>query len=1037
MTPQLQNRLERIKDELAQLVYRNVEPVTDIRARYGKLDRAGDAPWIRDGFVPFPNGGVWAEAFSQTYCLFSLEVAVSPGQEGRPLVLEIRTNRSGWNAVNPQMLAFVDGEPFQGLDTNHTQLKLSDRAEPGQRFRVLLYAFSGLDRNNVYPNDQDSPVTLSASLMTRDPEVWAAYYDFKNPLPYLAALDPEDIDTQELLLTLNRAANALDLRQPYSPAFYRGLAAAREILQGLATRRRGHATLLPHTHIDVAWLWRFAHTRDKAVRSFATAVRLAREYPNFSFFSSQPQLYQYVKEDCPALYAQIQDLVRAGRWEVDGGMWLEADMNLTSGESLVRQLLYGKRFIRQEFGVDSQIGWFPDMFGFNAALPQILRQAGVRYFMTSKLYNNEFNRFPHDTFLWRGIDGTEILAQLLNYAPVCYISDPERSDVLEAFRQYRDKDVNDDILLSIGFGDGGGGPTPGMIECANRMEQGLPGVPSAALGRAEDYFRRLEQRQAEQGDFPRFVGELYYEKHRGTYTSVAKNKRNNRLAERLLANAEWLREAERLLLDAQPEGDLRQPILDMLLCQFHDVLPGTAIAPVYEDTDRLYASLHGAFAASIRASLARLGAALPCEGPGLAVWNPLGHAQDQLVSFPFPEPLEALMGPDGERYPCQRTAQGAYLAFVRNVPAKGYRVLRAAAGDGAAPRVRATATGLESPFLRLTLAKNGDIASLFDKRAGREVFQPGRCGNALVAYEDKPRCEDNWNLDVFYTEKAWPLDAPCQTRVLEQGPVRAVVEVQRRFMDSTIRQRIAVYADLPCVDLETEIDWRQQDIALKAHFPVDVNADHATYEIQFGHLDRPTHRNTSWEQAKFEVCGHKWALIGDNGYGLALINDCKYGHSALDSTLSLTLLRSGRVPYEAADKHRHAFTYRLQPTAGNRVERAVIDSAYALNNPLLAQPLTEARRGQLPPQLSLVTCEGAVLETVKRAEDGEATVLRLYEATNATQNVILTFPRPLAAAALCNLLEEDEDAARLMVEGRTCRFRIKPFELVTLKVSLG
>lgn len=1038
-------RIQRFCDDLKECIVTNREEVRKMQVRYGEIPKKTAMGMVSDGFRDFESGSIWSEAGTNQYALFRFKVGIPREMDGKRVLLNVRTNKEGWNALNPQMLAYVNGRERQGLDTNHMEVLLEKEAKAGDEYEIMLYAFSGLKRSYNYPGGEND-VKLFVWLIAVDPVIEALYFDLKAPLQYVAVLPENGMDRVRLLDTLNETVNLIDLRVPYSSGFYSSLTKASGYLrENLYEKPFGGeimATCVGHTHIDVGWLWRYCHTRDKTVRSFTTVLRLMEQYPEYVFMSSQPQLYEYIKEDYPGIFEEIRERVKEGRWEPEGGMWVEADTNVPSGESLVRQLLFGKRFFEKEFGIESRILWLPDVFGYSAALPQILKKSGIDYFMTAKLWNNEINRFPYDTLLWKGIDGTEILTHLLTYCPIAYNSLIEKGDIAVAWNNYKQKEINRDILVTFGYGDGGGGPTKEMLESLRRLEKGLPGVPGVKLGTSLSYFKQLEERVSGHKRLPRWVGELYYELHRGTYTTMARNKRYNRKSEILYTGAEWISSLSRALLGAPyPQEELNKGWKDVLLNQFHDVLPGSSIKEVYDDTDAMYEKVLDTGERIVAGHLDKICGAVASKGPSLVVFNPLSWDRDGIVEFKLPGASSdlQLLDAKGDRIPCQETAagDGSFVAFVTSVASKGYSSYRITEEKGAAGSEAFTVSRelLENRFFRITLAPDGSFSSIYDKAAGREILPEGGRGNVLQAFEDKPRKEDNWNLDIFYTEKMWEIDAMDSILAIEQGPVRGILRITRSFLNSQVIQDVMIYRDIPRVDFKTRIDWKERDIVIKAAFPVDANTDKATYEIQFGHVVRNTHWNTSWDIAKFEVCGHKWADISEDGFGVSLLNDSKYGYDIKDGCMRLTLLRSGTQPNPYADKEVHEFTYSLFPHRGGWREAGTVRQAYDLNYPLLPRRIGK-QEGSLPHSLSMVRIdkENVILEVVKKAEDGDETVIRLYEAFNRRSGVRLRFMKKIKTIAECNLMEKELEGGAADCRGCEAVFEIKPLEIKTFKI---
>ena len=694
-------------------------------------------------------------------------------------------------------------------------------------------------------------------------------------------------------------------------------------------------------------------------------------------------------------------------------MWVEPDMNLCSGEYIIRQILYGKKFFKDEFGVDCKVLWLPDVFGYSAALPQILKKSGVDYFMTSKLATNELNRFPYDTFKWRGIDGTEILSHLTSYLPGAYNPSIEGGEVLTGWKNYQQKDINCDILIPFGYADGGGGTTQKQIEILKRMQRGLPGLPKTQFGKARDYFERLNKNVADNRRLPVWSGELYYEKHRGTYTSMARVKRQNRKGEIMYLNAEWMWSLANALSGVKmPYDKFWQGMQNLLINQFHDVLPGSSIKEVYYDSDVLY---NEAF---------QIGNNL--IGDAIESFTDKANTDNVLVFNPYGDDVSGYVNYNNE------------VLYAENVPSKGYKLVSKIRDLPETP-VSVNDNVMENKFFKLTISEDGYIESLWDKQNQRDSFLKGRKANKLRIFEDKPGheigwVEDNWNLDSYYTEKEYDMPKPDSIKVILNTPECAKVEILRTYGSSTISQTIVMYARSPRIDIENKLDWKEHSQVLKAEFPIDVNALRATYEIQFGYIERPTTKNTSWEDAKFEVCAHKWADISDTGYGVSILNDCKYGYSADGSDLSITLLRCGNIPNPDADKEYHEFTYSILAHAGSIADADVVKEAYVLNNPLFAvdaMPMVNA-----PESYSLFNVKGAVLETVKPAEDGNGYILRLYEPYNRKNRVELTASNNIKSINMCDMLENDLTDNNINVFENKASFDINQFEIVTLRVIM-
>ncbi|MDE6994353.1 MAG: alpha-mannosidase [Lachnospiraceae bacterium] len=952
--------------------------------------------------------------------------------DGKRMWMHVRTQIDEWDdAKNPQFLLFVNGEAVQGIDMNHRDVFLRPQARAGEELTLELQAYTGILHTEF---------NLIVEMQEIDCEIEKLYYDLWVPLAAFSRMEEDDKNRRDIEEILNTTVNFLDLRTPYSEEFYRTLREATGYIgQALYTDHAGYkdviATCIGHTHIDVAWWWTVEQTREKVGRSFATVLKLMEEYPNYKFMSSQPQLYAFLKERYPELYAKAKERIEEKRWEPEGGMWLEADCNLTSGESLVRQFIHGKRFFKEEFGVDNRILWLPDVFGYSGALPQIMKKCGIDYFMTTKLAWNQFNKIPYDTMRWRGIDGSEVLTHLITTLGVSqpikdffttYNGMLHPDAIMGGWMRYQNKDINNDILISYGYGDGGGGPTREMLETSLRMEKGVKGIPTVRQEFARTYFEELEERVKDNRRLPVWEGELYFEYHRGTLTSMARNKRSNRKSELGLMDLELLCVMSRQT-QAYPTKELDAMWKLVLLNQFHDILPGSSIHEVYEVTKAEYEQL----AAQLQDMSGQRKRAIAGEGEAVTVFNTIGRVRDDVVCLGDLE-AEALADADGAVYPVQKTASGS-IAYVKNLPSKGYKSFRIAGKSEAAGETAVkpfTLQGLydlETPFYRVKLDEQGMFTSIYDKENEREVVQEGQRANLLRMYEDKPIYFDNWDIDIYYTEKFWDVDGVEQMEWTEVGPVRAVLEITRKASNSTIRQQVIFYALSRRIEFVTKVDWKEHQTLLKVHFPVAVHTDEAAFDVQFGNLTRKTHRNTSWDVARFESCGQKWMDLSEGHYGVSLLNDCKYGHSVQDSNMALTLIKSGIEPNPTADQEEHEFTYAIYPHAEGWRAAGTVDEAYKLNQPLTAQTGT-ADGGAY--SFAGVDRANVVLETVKMAEDESGIVLRMYESENALTKARLTVNTAFEKAYVCNLLEEIETEA--VVNGNEIEVVLKPYEVVTV-----
>ena len=899
---------------------------------------------------------------------------------------------------------------------------------------------------------------MNSSLKVLDRKTEKYYYDLEVPYQSARLLNTEDQAYITIIQAVNESLNLLDMRKEGSKEYYESLEKAQEYITKEFYEKYCDGEKSPiiycvgHTHIDCAWLWTLRVTEDKAVRSFSTVLELMKEYPEYVFMSSQPQLYKYVKKNAPDVYEQIKERVKEGRWEPDGGMFVEADCNIASGEALVRQFVHGQKFFKEEFGVDNEILWLPDVFGYSAALPQILQKCGIPYFMTTKISWNEFNKMPYDTFEWEGIDGTRVLTHFVptrdyNKAAVEGGTETEHfttyngyinpTQMKGAWARYSQKYLNEEVLCSFGFGDGGGGPTKDMLENQRRLAKGLPGMPRTKMSTAKEFFHVLDKHVTDKKYLPTWVGELYLEYHRGTYTSMARNKKFNRKAEFAYQNEEMY-----AMMDAQtaggvyPEKELHEGWEVILRNQFHDILPGSSIKEVYDDSKAEYEGIFAENKALTDATLAHIAAGVKAPKHSLVVYNPNSAAAYDLVTFTVPEGMGGPAVYDGEtKLAVQKTADGAYVFFAAGVPGKGYKtyIVKEEAAD-TTPTMEVSTEVMENEFFKVEYNEKGQFAKIYDKKADRDVLKPGKAGNVIVSYEDRPHNYDAWDVNNYYTEKSWDIDQVSAMEVVENGPVRACVKVERKYLDSTITQFIYLYHDIPRIDIKNVIDWKEHQIFVKDYFPIDVHTNEATFDIQYGNVKRDTHDNTSWDFAKFEVCHHKWMDVSEDGYGVSMLNDCKYGVGVRNGVIGMSMLKSAIHPNPEADKELHEFTYSVYPHQGGWREAGTVKQAYQINNPL-TYSWKENEEGTLAPEYSLVSSDqdNAVVEVVKKAEDSDAVIVRLYECYNRRTPVTLIFGKELTSVVECNMMEEGADPVEFT--GNQATFEMKPYEIKTLKVT--
>ena len=1021
------------------LVYRRHAPLGPFR--YRRLPDPLTPPPLDEPDADWPQiapHSHWGQRYTD-YVLNNAFTVPADWEPERPVALYLPLGEPR-DFSHPEALAYVDGVAYAACDRHHQEIALPAQWRDGRPHKLTLHAWTGLIP--AYAPHSDPGLYMRDCAVVQIDQPTRDFLTTARVAHGIAVnLDANEPAKGQLLNALDAAFQLLDLREPFGDAFYASVPGAHTVLQaGVAAAGPAldvHIAATGHAHIDVAWLWTLGQTRRKAGRTFHTVLRLMEQFPEYHFTQSQPQLYDYVRRDYPELFEGIKTRVAEGRWETIGGMWIEADCNLTGPESLARQFLLGRDFFRRHFGagVDTPVLWLPDVFGYAWNLPQLIKEAGMQYFFTIKIGWSQYNRLPYDSFWWQGLDGTRVLTHFSTtpddgaFAST-YNAMASPRQVLGTWTNFQQKEVAPELLMAYGFGDGGGGPTREMLENIRAMSD-FPATPHVSQTSVGDFFRTLEQTAGDR--LPTWNGELYLEIHRGTYTTQSRNKRANRKSEFLLHDAEFAATLASLVAPAAtyPAEDLRHAWELVCLNQFHDIIPGSSITPVYVESQQQYAEIR-AIAERVRDEALDTVAA-QVDADALVV-NPTGFARRDLAFWPGQAATgRNLERDDGAPAIIQPAADGLWVD-AGELPPYSVTPLRFGEPQGTAVASPLTVTPalLENDLLRVELNAAGDITRIFDKANGREVLPAGAIANQFQAFEDRPLNWDAWDVDIFYDDKMWTADPAQSVTVVAQGPLRATLEIRRRILHSAYVQRISLAHNSPRLDVETTIDWRERHVMLKVAFAVDVLTPTATYEIQWGNVERPTHRNTSWDWARFESCAQKWVDLSEGGYGVSLLNDCKYGHDIHENVMRISLLRSPTLPDPEADQGEHRFVYSLFPHA-DRWDEKTIAAAYALNDPLLVAPGQRRQSaGTLPASLVAVDAPNIVVETVKRAEDGRGIVVRFYESRRRRGEVTLTTGFPLAAAWRANLLEENQ--TELTPQGHQLRLAVKPYEIVTLRL---
>jgi alpha-mannosidase len=1000
--------------QLGSRIYKERHPIE--LSSYAAPGRISYETALRGKYTPIEIGHHFQPVWSTHWVRADIKVPIKwTGQEVHLL----------WDSTSEACVWDEQGQPLQGLTGSgnswisgsiRPEYRLISNTSGGESMTVYIeVACNGLFGNSFSTSDINLTGYLrKAEIAVFDPEAWDLYWDFRVIADMAEHLPEDSPRAGQALYTANAIVNVVDQDDPST--WEEGRKIAADFYASHNGDSQHHLSAVGHAHIDTAWLWPLAETMRKCVRTFSTAVRYMEDYPDYIFACSQAQQYEWMKEQQPGLYEKIKAKVAEGRFIPTGGSWVEPDTNIPSGESLVRQFVFGQRYFQSEFGITCQEFWVPDVFGYSATLPQIMQQAGIRYFLTQKMSWNQFNKIPSHTFLWEGLDGSQVLT---HFPPVdTYNSVANVKEILFNISNYKDHDRSNHSYLLFGYGDGGGGPTRAMLEQLNRMAD-VDGLPQIAQRTPNDFFQRLE---ADIKDPITWRGELYFEYHRGTYTTQADTKRDNRRSEELLHDIEFLAAIANANYGLPYPADTLARLWKIVLTnQFHDIIPGSSITEVYQDSAKDYQEVLST-GADLRQEVA---AAFlkPASGPSdrIAVINTLSVERTELVDLP--------VGMSS----AQHSSTGQPLGIV-SAPSMGVAVVKPATQPSQPVQISKSQDGyiLENQFVAAKFNVSGQLTSLFDKQNRRECIEPHRKANQFVLFDDNPIKHDAWDVDIYHLEKFKLIPPAHSTEAIEEGPLRASLAFEIEISPkSRLRQVVSLTALSPRLAFTTDVDWHEDHKFLKVEFPLNLHADYATYEIQFGHLRRPTHFNNSWDMARFEVCAQHWADFSEPDFGVSLLNDSKYGYSVHDNVMRLSLLRSPKMPDPQADMGTHSFRYALLPHADSPIEAGVIEEGYRFNSPLLIYPSLAELQSQ---SFFRVSGGSLVLDTVKKAEDSDAIILRIYEAHGKRGTCRLESSLPVSKAVQCNLLETDE--SQLPWDENGVEIPYAPFQLITLKLYL-
>ncbi len=1000
------NRITHWDSALWQICYEPIAPL-DLQGFVTRKQLTADQA-LRAKFHPMPVGTRWGDKWQ--YGWFTTQIKLPEYATGRRIVLKMTP------ATKPQedgeCLVWANGKIIGSFGWARKEITLTRNGIPGEEFKILVEAYAGHGPMvmgggpNLY-GQESVPEVRGPQVVVGESSfgIWReqAYQlalDFTTLYELRNRLEPTSLRVSEIDQGLKDVTMLMDLELP-EPEMLETIHNARERLRPLLANTNGPTAptffAFGHAHIDVAWLWPWAETDRKIARTAINQLSLMDEYPDYRYLQSTPQLYIMLKDKYPELYERFKKAVMEGKVIPEAAMWVEADTNLTSGESLIRQIIYARQFLHDEFNLDSDILWQPDVFGYSGSLPQILAKSGIVAFATQKIawtYHGG-DPFPYNTFLWEGIDGTEIPAHIFTD----YNSETRPDAIITRWETRLQKDGIRSMLLAFGWGDGGGGPTRDHLEFLARTTD-LEGLPRVKLASPTQFFADLKQQGLPK---ERYVGELYFQAHRGTYTSQAKTKLLNRRSEFALREAEYWGSLARAT-NGYPftPSILKDSWLKVLVNQFHDILPGSSIHRVYEEAVIDYEkAIEKAQEVAISAA-----ASLVEKAPKLTIFNSLSWQRDFLLELPGKLAIVSLP-------PCGWTSINP-----KTIPAVNKKH----------PAVKVSTSILENEQFIVNLNERGELTSLLDKSSGMDIL--AGTANRMCLYKDIPSRFDAWDIDSMTENLPISIDEAVHLEVLQSDAILGKLQLKRKVHDSTLTQQIIIRSGSRRIDFKTSVDWQESHKLLKVAFPVNVHANEALHEIQFGHIKRPNHRSRPFDADRFEVSNHKWTAMVEPNRGVAILNDCKYGINVLDNSLNLTLLKSALAPDSTADKGLQTFTYSFYYWNGSFMESRVVQEAYELNCP----PLIIQGNGGENTLFSL-DARNIILETIKPAEDGSADIiLRLYESMGTRTRCKLSSSLAIEKVILTDMLERHQ--AEIKASGKRFGLEFRPFEIKTLRIVL-
>jgi len=970
-------------------------------------------------FQPVSEGMRWGEKWESAW--FHLQGTVPEHWRGKTAALRLNLSGEillsdaagvplcGLTSGSVHDPAFVKERWVIGTVSGGENIEFYAEAAANHLFGVDLPYEVALD--TLHPEGSFEAIAHIMRLVEFRTDVWQLLLDIRTLFDAMESMPENDYRANIILRTLHQAVCIYqDDPEKAVPA--------RDVLQKLLKLPAAASALtvyaVGHAHLDVGWLWPVRESIRKAARTFSSQLRMLEKYPEYIFGASQPQLYMFVKENYPELYRQIKERVKEGRWELQGGMWVEADCNLISGESMIRQFIHGKNFFMDEFGIEVKNLWLPDVFGYSAAMPQIIRKSGCDFFLTQKLSWSTINTFPHETFIWQGIDGSQVLS---HFPPEkSYNSQLLPGKLSKAQNGFKENGFLDKFVSLFGIGDGGGGPKEEYMENFRRV-QNWEFTPRVRCSRAEDFFRELAK---DQDKLDKFTGELYLEFHRGTFTSQSRVKRANRKNEQLLSAVEFM--MAQLPPEYYPAEKLDKFWKTLLCNQFHDIIPGSSIGMVYQDA----AADHAMIADGCRQILAEAAEKLFIRDENcVTLVNTLSEKYCNLISLPETWQNCEVKTADGTTLPVQDEADGKVTVALPLDGGTFTTLFRGGERKPSSPR-RVTPLVLENELIRYEFESSGRLLRAFDRETALEMLSAP--GNVLTLYHDQPNIYEAWDVEIFY-----PDEVNCVLNAdhcaAYKGEVCDFLEFTYHFGKSVLHQKVKLSSGSKLLEFENTVQWHETRRMLRTAFPTTVEAPDALFDIQYGNIRRATHNNSSWETAQFEVCAHRYADISDSRCGAALLNDCKYGYKVKGNTLDLALLRSPKYPDFSADTGEHRFTYAFYPHKGNALDSGLLGEAASLNREVL---VFDRFRSASAGSFCRVNGDGLTLGALKKAEKSACRIIRIVETKGKYSSGSLEFAMPVKVCPT-DLIEWRDGDITALPDGRL-ELELSPFEIRTYKV---